>query len=82
MNAQIQRESAIAKAQAETAGASEKSKLEIERLQVEFMLKEEFEKKQHERKMKELELQGRMKAEHIKIAQDDIEADMTKIRKQ
>jgi hypothetical protein len=46
------------------------------------MLKEEFEKKQHERKMKELELQGRMKAEHIKIAQDDIESDMTKIRKQ
>jgi len=82
MNAQIQRESAIAKAQAETAGASEKSKLEIEKLQVEFMLKEEFEKKQHERKMKELELQGRMKAEHIKIAQDDIESDMTKIRKQ
>jgi len=82
INAQIQRESALSKAQAETASAAEKSKLEIERIQVEFMLKEEFEKKQHERKMKELELQGKMKAEHIEIAQNDVESDMTRIRKQ
>ena len=46
------------------------------------LTKEEFEKKQHERKMKELELQGKMKAEHIEIAQNDVESDMTRIRKQ
>ena len=82
MNAQIQRESAVATSRAKLEEEMQKQKMEMDKLQMEFMLKEQFAEKEHARKMKELQLQGAMKAEHIKIASEDVEADMNKIRKQ
>tara|TARA_R110002012_G_scaffold316089_2_gene530654 strand:+ start:1597 stop:3879 length:2283 start_codon:yes stop_codon:yes gene_type:complete len=81
MNAQIQQQSIAAKSQAEMQAKQVENEMEMKKIQTEYLLKEEFAKQEHARRMKEIEMQGKMKAEHIKIAQEDIESDMTRIRK-
>ena len=81
MNARIQQQSLAAKAQSDMQASQVENNMEMERMQTEYLLKEQFAKEEHRRKMEQIEMEGKMKAEHIKIAQEDIEADMTKIRK-
>ena len=81
MNAQIQQQSLAAKSQAEMQAKQIENEMEMKKIQTEYLLKEEFAKQEHIRKMKEIEMEGKVKAEHIKIAQEDIESDMTRIRK-
>ena len=81
MNAQIQQQSLAAKSQADMQAKQIENEMEMKKMQTEYLLKEQFAKEEHARRMKEIEMEGKMKAEHIKIAQEDIESDMTRIRK-
>lgn len=80
MNAMVQERSAAAKAQSDAQVAQAKAQAKIQELQAEYQLKAQLENQQHDNKMKELEYTEEMKLKHIMAADDDRQADLTRVR--
>ena len=81
MNSQVQQESAMAAAESQAQIEQMKQQAEAQKLETEYMLKEQFAQAEHQRRLEEIELQGRIKTEHIEVASSDIDSDLTRIRK-
>ena len=70
-NAEQQQMSIQAKAQVDSQLKQQDSQLEMQKIQAEFQAKEQFAQAEHQRRLEILEVGGDIKAEHIKISQDD-----------
>ena len=79
-NAEQQQASTAAKAQADSQLKQMDSEIEMQKLQAEYQMKEEFAKAEHERKLQIMSLGGEIKAEHIRIAEDDSDLVRTKVK--
>jgi hypothetical protein len=79
-NAEQQQASVQAAAEAEAQAKQMDSQIELQRLQAEYEMKEQFAKAEHERKLEIIELGGDIKAEHIRIAEDDSDLVRTRVK--
>jgi hypothetical protein len=79
-NAQQQQASVAAKAQADAQLKQMEAQSEMQKMQAEFQMKEAFAEAEHKRKLVELEFQGSIKSDHIKLAEDDSDLVRTKVK--
>jgi hypothetical protein len=82
MNAAIQERAAMAKAQAEAQVAQVKAQAEASVLEVKYTKEMELENAKHLNRIKEIDKENEWKQKHIQEADNDRQADLTRIRKE
>ena len=79
-NAQQQQASIQAKAQSDMQMKQLELQAEMQKMQQEFQMKEAFADAEHKRKLIELEFQGSIKSDHIRLSEDDSDLVRTKVK--
>jgi len=79
-NAQQQQASIQAKAQSDMQMKQLELQAEMQKMQQEFQMKEAFADAEHKRKLVELEFQGSIKSDHIRLSEDDSDLVRTKVK--